>query len=201
MRAGTWDAGAMRGYFGIGVEGLSKPMNAGNLFRSAHAFGASFIFAIATDYQYKRLRHSDTSDTPLEVPFHEFASVSALTLPQGCQMVGIELTDDAVELPSFRHPRQAAYVLGPERGSLSPELQALCQHIVKIPTRFCINVATAGAVVMYDRLVSLGRYAARPVMPGGEPQALPDHVAGAPKRRRVQGWVSPRPATRRPAGS
>src|SRR3546814_2552323 len=28
----------MRGYFGIGVEGISKPMNVGNLFRSAHAF-------------------------------------------------------------------------------------------------------------------------------------------------------------------
>ncbi|MDE0409622.1 MAG: RNA methyltransferase, partial [Alphaproteobacteria bacterium] len=30
----------MKGYFGIGVEGLSKPLNAGNLFRSAQAFGA-----------------------------------------------------------------------------------------------------------------------------------------------------------------
>ncbi|MEX2009990.1 MAG: TrmH family RNA methyltransferase, partial [Dongiaceae bacterium] len=29
----------MRGYFGIGVEGISKPMNLGNLMRSAHAFG------------------------------------------------------------------------------------------------------------------------------------------------------------------
>ena len=34
----------MRGYFGIGVEGISKSFNVGNLFRSAHAFGASFVF-------------------------------------------------------------------------------------------------------------------------------------------------------------
>ncbi|MEE8144119.1 MAG: TrmH family RNA methyltransferase, partial [Kiloniellales bacterium] len=34
----------MRGYFAIGVEGISKPMNLGNLLRSAHAFGASFFF-------------------------------------------------------------------------------------------------------------------------------------------------------------
>jgi len=34
----------MRGYFGIGVEGLSKRYNAGELFRAAHAFGAGFIF-------------------------------------------------------------------------------------------------------------------------------------------------------------
>ena len=37
----------MRGYFGIGVEGISKPMNLGNLLRSAHAFGASFFFTVS----------------------------------------------------------------------------------------------------------------------------------------------------------
>lgn len=183
----------MRGYFGIGVEGLSKPMNAGNLFRSAHAFGASFIFSIGAEYQYARVRHADTSAAPAEVPLHEFAAVADLRLPVGCQLVGVEMTEDAVELPSFRHPRQAAYVFGPERGSLSPALAGLCAHMVRIPTRFCINVATAGAIVMYDRLLSMGRHAERPVMPGGEPIAPPPHVSGGPVRRRTQGWVAPRP--------
>lgn len=32
----------MRGYFGVGVEEISKEGNVGNLARSAHAFGASF---------------------------------------------------------------------------------------------------------------------------------------------------------------
>jgi tRNA G18 (ribose-2'-O)-methylase SpoU len=190
----------MRGYFGIGVEGLSKPMNAGNLFRSAHAFGASFIFSIAAEYQYARVRHADTSNAPSEVPLHEFATLADLRLPQGCQMVGVEMTDDAVDLPSFRHPRQAAYVFGPERGSLSPALIAMCAHVVKIPTRFCINVATAGAIVMYDRLLSMGRHAERPVMPGGEGLPPPAHVSGGPVRRRTQGWVTPRPV-RRPANN
>lgn len=36
----------MRGYFGIGVEGISKSMNVGNLIHSAHAFGASFVFTV-----------------------------------------------------------------------------------------------------------------------------------------------------------
>ena len=30
----------MKGYFGIGVEGISKAVNVGTLFRTAHAFGA-----------------------------------------------------------------------------------------------------------------------------------------------------------------
>jgi hypothetical protein len=36
----------MRGYFGIGVEGISEPLNVGNLLRSAHSFGASFFFTL-----------------------------------------------------------------------------------------------------------------------------------------------------------
>jgi tRNA G18 (ribose-2'-O)-methylase SpoU len=82
-------------------------------------------------------------------------------------MVGIELTDDAVDLPEFKHPRMAAYVLGPERGNLSPEMQAKCAHIIKIPTNFCINVSLAGALVMYDRVRSMGGWRDRPIMPGG----------------------------------
>ena len=34
----------LRGYFGIGAEAISKPMNFGALQRTAHAFGASFTF-------------------------------------------------------------------------------------------------------------------------------------------------------------
>ncbi|MEE8083994.1 MAG: RNA methyltransferase [Alphaproteobacteria bacterium] len=170
----------MRGFFGIGVEGLSKPMNAGNLFRSAHAFGASFLFTVGVQYPRGEAGLADTSDAPGEVPLYEFATTADLDLPSGCRLVGVELTDGATELPSFRHPRQAAYVLGPERGALSAPMLEKCAFTVKIPTKFCINVATAGAIVMYDRLISLGRFASRPVRAGGEPMALAAHVAGGP---------------------
>ena len=170
----------MRGFFGIGVEGLSKAMNAGNLFRSAHAFGASFLFTVAARYPRGEANLADTSDAPGEVPLYQFATVAELELPLGCQLVGVELVEGASDLPSFRHPRQAAYILGPERGSLSREVLDRCEFTVKIPTKFCINVATAGAIVMYDRMLNLGRFAGRPVMAGGEPVALAPHVAGGP---------------------
>ena len=107
-----------------------------------------------------------------------------MVLPQGCNLVGVELVEGAIDLPSFRHPLQAAYILGPERGELSPEVLARCDHVVKIPTAFCINVAMAGAIVMYDRVRSLGRFPPRPVSAGGPVVELPGHVHGEPKRRR-----------------
>ncbi|MDJ0949652.1 MAG: RNA methyltransferase [Alphaproteobacteria bacterium] len=181
----------MRGYFGIGVEGISKQMNAGSLFRTAHAFGASFLFTVGAVYARAEGRRSDTSDTTEHLPLYEFAQVGDLALPKDCMLVGVELLDDAVTLPSFRHPPQAAYVLGPERGALSPALTALCDHVVKIPTKFSVNLAVAGAIVMYDRLTSLGRFASRPVAPGGPSEDLPPHVFGEPVRRRKRGKVPP----------
>jgi len=170
----------MRGYFGIGVESVSKSMNVGGLFRSAHAFGASFVFTVDAKYQAREGGLSDTSKTPGHVPFYQFPNAAGLILPDKCELVGIELLDDAAELPSFRHPQMAAYVLGPERGSLSPEILERCTYTVKIPTKFCVNLGVAGAIVMYDRLMSQGRHARRPVMPGGEPEPMPKSEFGTP---------------------
>ena len=175
----------MRGYFAIGAEGLSKPVNLGNLMRSAHAFGAAFAFTVEAHGGLGRMP-SDTSRSAHHLPYYAWASVTEMTLPRGCKLVGIELTDSAIELPSFGHPVQAAYVLGSERGSLSPAMLDRCDFVVKIPTAFCINVATAGAVVMYDRVRTLGRFAERPIASGAPTEAQPEHTHGQPVFRSGQ---------------
>ncbi len=173
----------MRGYFGIGVEGVSKQYNVGNLFRTAHAFDANFVFTIAANYQRKVGALTDTSDSISQLPFYEFPTLGSLVLPKMCSVVGVEIDDDAVELPSFRHPIRAAYVLGSERAGLSDEMIERCDHLIRIPTRFSLNVGIAGVVVMYDRLVSRGRFPSRPVVPGGPSEPLPEHVHGGPVLR------------------
>ncbi|MBV8391972.1 MAG: RNA methyltransferase, partial [Alphaproteobacteria bacterium] len=172
------------GYFGIGVVGISKAMNVGTLFRTAHAFGASFVFTLAAQYNRREGGHADTSDTPGSVPTHHFKDLQDFRLPVGCRLVGIEITDEAIELPSFRHPRQAAYLLGAEREGLPADLQERCDYIVKIPTRFSVNLGVAGALVMYDRLLTLGRHAPRPVAEGAPTEATPLPVFGDPIYKR-----------------
>ena len=58
----------MRGYFGIGVEGVSKAMNVGALMRSAHAFGANFVFTVAETYRTADLNRADTSEAAANMP-------------------------------------------------------------------------------------------------------------------------------------
>src|SRR5580692_1125209 len=169
----------LRGYFGVGVDGISKPMNLGNLVRIAHAFDASFFFSIAPRLKLSDAQ-SDTSRAQGALPFYNFAKPDDLRLPIGCRLVGVEITDDAVELPRFRHPMRAAYVFGAERYSLSPQMLAVCEFVVKIPTRFSINVGMAGAIVLYDRMMTQGGYGDRPVTPAGGAGLPPAHSWGAP---------------------
>ena len=182
-----------RGYFGIGAEGVSKSANMGALLRTGHAFGAAFCFTVGGGWDARAGRAADTADTPSHVPLWRFGAVDAIRLPRECALVGIELLDDAVDLPSFRHPLNAAYVLGPERSGLSAALRAQCRHVVRIPTRFALNLAVAGALVLYDRLLQHGRFADRPVSAGGPGQVLPPAAGhGDPVfRRTVPDWLVP----------
>lgn len=169
----------MRGYFGIGVEGISKEQNVGTIIRSAHSFGAQFFFAINPIVDIEKYRTSDTSDAFDHLPYYQYPSPEELMLPEKCTLVGIELTDNSIEMPSFRHPTRAAYIFGPEMGSLSDDVVEQCHHVVKIPMHFCVNVGVAAAITMYDRMICLGRFAERPVKVGGP---LPEDVIKATAR-------------------
>src|SRR5262245_9568603 len=91
-----------RGYFAIGVEGISKPVNLDNLLRSAHAFGASFVFTPRA----LEMR-SDTSRAETHVPLYHWRDLAELALPKGCSLVGVEMLEEATDLPSFPRPLRA----------------------------------------------------------------------------------------------
>src|SRR3954452_797137 len=185
-----------RGYCGIGAEGVSKSANVGALLRTAHGFGAAFCFTVGAGWDARQGRRSDTADTPAHVPLWRFPDAASVQLPRECVLVGVELLEDAVDLPSFRHPLNAAYVLGPERSGLSEPMLARCRHVVRIPTRFALNLAVVGALVLYDRLLQHGRLAERPVGSMGAADKLPPTGHGPPRFRRViPDWMTDPDAT------
>ncbi len=153
----------MRGYFGVGAERISKAMNLGAVMRTAHAFGASFVFSVGAQHRAREIALSDTSKTHAHVPLYEWERLEDMRLPKGCALVGVELDPQATDLPSFHHPLNAAYFLGPERGDLSEAAKARCAHLARIPTKFCVNLSVAAAIILYDRALALGAFAPRPV--------------------------------------
>jgi len=173
----------MRGYFGVGIENSSKQMNAGNLFRTAHAFGAAFLFTINAEYSVNKVK-SDTSLAPKNIPWYDFKLPKNLQLPNGCSLIGVEFNEDSTELPVFRHPSNAAYIFGPELGNLSQDILDRCKQVVKIPSNFSLNVATAGAIILYDRIRILGNFGKRPIGSIENPLPPLKHVDGYSNRQK-----------------
>lgn len=146
VRGGTW--------CGIGLERPKHEVNLGTLYRSAVALGADFIFTIGHRYQKTA---ADTIGAAWHIPCFSYEDLDDFNehRPYSAPLVGVELVDGAAPLEGFQHPRQALYLLGPEDGSLSAQAQELCQHVVAFDSRYCLNVASAGTVVLYDRHVKV----------------------------------------------
>ena len=68
-------------------EGISKAANLGNLLRSAHAFGASFVFTIGADEKAVEMHH-DTSKAWAHLPLYHWRSLADLKLPERLQPGG-----------------------------------------------------------------------------------------------------------------
>ena len=140
-----------RGYYGIGIYHPKDTDNMGTLWRSAHNFGADFIFTIGA--RYKR-QVSDTTKAFKHVPLFHYTSMADLKehLPAGAELTFVEQTNGASNLSDFKHPESAVYVLGAEDYGV-PEEEMRGFRKVFIDTPMCLNVAVAGSIVLYDRAV------------------------------------------------
>lgn len=139
-----------RGFFGIGIWHYKYDCNAGTLFRSAYAFGANFIYTIGRRYKGEA---SDTCNSAKHIPYFHYDTLEAFKEygPKDCRLTVVELDDKAHDLPNFVHFERSAYLLGSEGGGLPPSL-IKDNVVVKIPGCVCLNVATAGSIVLYDRI-------------------------------------------------
>lgn len=141
-----------RGYFGIGIFHGKNEENIGTLWRSANILGADFIFTIGKRYSKQC---TDTMNTPKHIPLWHFDNWDDMFhhVPYNCPVVAIELDDRSVPLETFVHPERCIYLLGAEDHGLPPEILDRCWATVQLLGDRCMNVSTAGSIVMYDRKV------------------------------------------------
>lgn len=141
----------MRGFFGIGIQNTKTEMNVGTLWRSASILGASFIFTIGK--RYKR-QASDTMESWKHIPLYHYITLEDFykSLPYDCQLIGVELDNKSVPVSHFKHPERCVYLLGAEDNGLTKEAINKCHKLIQLPGNYCMNVAVAGSIVMYDRI-------------------------------------------------
>lgn len=142
----------MTGFFALGVYHPRKEVNVGSVWRTAHLYGAAFVFTIGRQYSPQA---SDTPKTPLSTPLFHFDSMMDLVQhrPRESELIGIELSDRSVMLPEFVHPPRGIYLLGAESHGIPERVLNHCDRVVQIPSMkaYSMNVANAGAIITYDR--------------------------------------------------
>lgn len=133
--------------------------NVGMVVRLAAAYGIKQVWFTGTDVEIdvkgggrlpreERMKgYRDVDIINYDYPFDRFKA--------GTPVVGVEVMPGAELLPNFEHPSlgDAVYVFGPENGSIDAATRRHCHRFVVIPTKHCLNLATAVSTVLYDRLV------------------------------------------------
>jgi tRNA (guanosine-2'-O-)-methyltransferase len=142
-----------RGYYGIGIYHPKTTENIGTLWRTAHNFGADFIFTIGKRYKKQA---SDTTKAERHIPLYEYETFEDLRnhLPRGCSIIFIEQAEGAKNLKDATHPETACYILGAEDYGIPEHMMHDYQKIF-INTPLCLNVSVAGSIVIYDRHIKL----------------------------------------------
>jgi tRNA G18 (ribose-2'-O)-methylase SpoU len=141
-----------RGYFGIGIQNAKNEINIGTLWRTARIFGAAFIFTIGSRY---KKQSSDTLSSHRHIPLYNYATFDDFynSLPYDCQLVGVELDENSTPISDFRHPERCVYLLGAEDTGLTKEALEMCHNTVVLHGEVSLNVAVAGSIVLFDRLI------------------------------------------------
>ena len=131
-------------------------INVANTKRAAAAFGADAVLVIGKRYKPATGEKGDRKPRPLRMKVYDHIEIRDLeTLPSiyfdSNNLVVVEKLEWATPLPNFVHPENAAYIFGPEDGSVPKWIREKAKFHTFIPTNECLNLASAVNVVLYDR--------------------------------------------------
>lgn len=139
----------------IGLCNPKSPENVGSVMRAAANYRVGKVVYTGDRYPRALKHRADLADTSRK--WGRSISLSAATnlldiAPEGASIVCIELAENAISLPEYKHPENTFYIFGPEDGSISQEIINKADAVVYIPTIGCMNLAATVNVVLYDRL-------------------------------------------------
>ncbi|MEW6991049.1 RNA methyltransferase [Colwelliaceae bacterium 6441] len=135
----------------IGLTNPKSPSNVGAVMRAAGCYQVNEVKYTGQRYAQAAKFSTDTKNISALIPLTPVECLTS-SVSDEYEIVCVELVEGAIPLPSFKHPKNALYILGPEDGSISQQVVDKADHVVYIPTIGCMNLAATANVVLYDRL-------------------------------------------------
>lgn len=149
---------------------VKYPHNLAAAIRACSCFGVDSLVWTGSRFSFadgERLPREERMKGYAHVNFFEHERPFDL-LPDGVTPVCVELVPHAEPLTHFEHPERAAYVFGPEDGSVSQAFRGLCHRFVYIPSQHCLNLSAAMNVVLADRAMKRQRADMEAIISPGE---------------------------------
>lgn len=140
-----------RGYAAVGLHMPKTDANVAGALRASGCYGASMLAVAGSRYRHHA---ADTQKAWRHMPMHQVDDLRH-AMPYRCTPVAVDIVPGAIDLRDYTHPESAFYVFGPEDGTLGDEVLSWCRVAVYVPTRFCMNLAAAVNVVLYDRFLKM----------------------------------------------
>ena len=138
----------------IGLIKPKSPSNVGSVMRAAGCYQADAVFYTGQRYARAAKFNTDTKSVNKKIPLTGIEDIISAK-SNGMKIVCIDLVEGAIPLPSYQHPQQALYILGPEDGSIEQAIIDQADDVVYVPTIGCMNLAATTNVVLYDRLAKM----------------------------------------------
>ncbi|KAF8027848.1 hypothetical protein BT93_E0698 [Corymbia citriodora subsp. variegata] len=134
------------------VHNIAKRHNVGTLARSATAFGVSELIIVGRRDFNAFGSHGSTSHLAFR-HFHSLLEARSFLKEKGCDICGVEITDDAVAVNQHPFKRSTAFLVGNEGTGLSAKECEICDFFVYIPQYGCgtasLNVTVAASIVLH----------------------------------------------------
>ncbi len=145
------------------LDNIRSLYNVGSIFRTADAAGLEMLYLTGITGTPPRSEISKTALGADETVDWEYCQ-SALDAieaarAEGCQVVAIESSDDAVDYRKFRWQAPVCFVVGAEVAGVSPEVMAAADAVVSLPmlgAKTSLNVSVAFGVIAYGLVEALG---------------------------------------------
>lgn len=129
-------------YVGVTLYQPIYPTNIGSVARLCTNYNISFLNLINAKFIPNA---TNVFQTQNHIPIRESLDELSIfeNIPVNLRNVAVELCPEAKPIEKFIFPRCANLIFGPENGSLPQSIMTRCDHVIKMPTHDCLNLAHA----------------------------------------------------------